>query len=306
MAPPIDYEGYLPANGHSRWNQSFYFNAYDPRSRVGCFIRFGFMENLDLSNCWCYFFRDGKPLFQRINANLPYTPARLTEGVELAGLRVKSVDPLKRARITLDDPDFAVDLTWEAAAPLMDSIALTAGRAGDGSFEREIASAHWEGPCHVSGIVTLRGGERIEVAGNGARDLAAGPRDWNAMRHYRLAMPIFEDGLTVVGIHGISDAGKDAYMKMLHDGLQWHGIEVMEDHVEFDADDMTAQRVKWVVSVADGRSWTIRGENLFRCFIPVDTFMLAEHMMKFVRDDGEVGYGLVECGYRFPWSGNGN
>jgi hypothetical protein len=300
----VDFEGYISANEHLRWNQSVYFNAYDPESRIGCFIRLGFMENLKLTNCWAVFFLDGKPLFQRINANLPYTQARMDRGVELAGFRVTRIEPLNRARIQFEDTNFAADLTWEATQPMMDSIAFTAD-AGDGSFARNVAHAHLEGSCRVTGNLMLRDARSVQFNGMGARDVAAGTRDWDALRHYRLAMPIFNDGLTIIGIHGISNVGKSAYMKMLHDGQKWVRIGQMEDELEFEDDDMTVRATTWKVSAEDGRRWTVTGRRLFRCFIPFDTFMLAEHMMEFTREDGVVGYGLLECGFRFPWSGNG-
>ena len=41
----LDPEGYCPANDHPDWNQSFYFNFYDPERRTGAFIRVGILEN---------------------------------------------------------------------------------------------------------------------------------------------------------------------------------------------------------------------------------------------------------------------
>ncbi|MET0657573.1 MAG: hypothetical protein ABW110_05375, partial [Steroidobacteraceae bacterium] len=200
--------------------------------------------------------------------------------------------------------DFALDLSWSALQPLNDSIALSAD--AEGSFERSIAHAHFEGSCRVVGTIKYRGAKGVEFDGHGARDIAAGPRDWNALRHYRLAMPIFADGLTIIGIHGISDAGKDSYMKMLHDGHSWQRIAQLRDELQFEEDDMTVKRADWSASAENGTQYRVSGRRLFHCFLPLDSFMLAEHMMEFKRDDGAVGYGLVECGYRFPWSGNGN
>jgi hypothetical protein len=33
--------------------------------------------------------------------------------------------------------------------------------------------------------------------------------------------------------------------------------------------------------------------------------VVTEHMMEYTLADGTKGYGLGECGFRFPWSGNG-
>ena len=105
-------EDYWPANDHPRWNQSVYFNFYDPAQRIGCFIRVGILENLGETNSWFVFFKDGKPLFNRTNMNLPYTSTRLGlgDGLEVAGMRLRSVEPLSKAHVTFDERDFKVDL----------------------------------------------------------------------------------------------------------------------------------------------------------------------------------------------------
>ena len=80
MATNLDPEGYCPASDHPRWNQSFYFNFYDPATKTGAFIRAGILENVKEANNWFVFFRDGRPLFNRLNMNLPYTDKRLVDG----------------------------------------------------------------------------------------------------------------------------------------------------------------------------------------------------------------------------------
>jgi len=76
----------------------------------------------------------------------------------------------------------------------------------EGTFAREIAAIHLEGPCSVKGCVTVRR-DRIAVYGNGFRDNAAGVRNWDLLRHYRLAWPVFDNGMALAGIHGISTSG---------------------------------------------------------------------------------------------------
>ncbi|MGE4431552.1 MAG: hypothetical protein AB7E05_12500 [Sphingobium sp.] len=298
------FEGLVPSDGHPLWNQSYYFNAYDPVTRTGCFLRLGFMEEQACCNSWLVVFRDGKPLFQRSNAALPYTPLRPLDGVELDGLRVEVEEPLQKARVRFASRELDFDLLWEGLQPLQDSIALSADE--DGAFAEDIAHAHLEGTCRVTGTVRQRDGAILPFEGKGGRDIAAGPRDWGALAHYRIAFPIFDDGMTLIGIHGIADGGRHAYMRMLHDGTAWHKIARLDDELLFDADDMTVRTTRWTAELADGRNWTVEGRTLFRAFIPHDGFMLAEHMAEFTRDDGATGYGLIECGYRFPWSGNGN
>lgn len=303
-ATNLDPEGYCPANDHPDWNQSFYFNFYDPAQKTGGFIRVGILENRNEANLWFVFFRDGRPLFTRLNMNLPYTPDRLAGGVTLAGVTLKALEPLKSASVTFDEASFKVDLAWDAILPMTDSIELSAGGADDG-FAKEISHYHPEGTCRVSGTITLRDGEEIAIDGKGFRDLSFGPRNWDYMRHYRLAWPIFDNGLSIVAVHGFTTEGSDAWMRMVGKDGKWIGVTDIEDRNVFEVDEMTIQSMHWKVTDADGDMHEFIGKPLFRWFFPFDTFVVAEHMMEYTLADGTKGYGLGECGYRFPWAGNG-
>ncbi|GAC1619778.1 MAG: hypothetical protein NVS9B10_00850 [Nevskia sp.] len=304
MATPLDPEGYCAASEHPRWNQSVYFNFYDPAAKTGCFIRVGILENRREMNNWFVFFRDGKPLFTRLNMNLPYTDARLAGGLEVAGVHLVATEPLKQARVTFDQPDFKVDLTWDAILPMQDAIHLSQSGSDD-AFAKEIAHVHLEGTCRVSGTITLATGEVIVIDGKGFRDIAVGPRNWDFLRHYRLAWPIFDNGLSIVAIHGISTTGQDAYMRMVGKDGRWITVKHIEDRNVFEADGMTIREMHWKVTDADDVVHAFSARRLFTWMFPFDTFVLTEQMMEYRLADGTLGHGLGECGFRFPWAGNG-
>jgi hypothetical protein len=289
----------LAADGRRQWNQSYYFNAYDPESRIGCIIRAGFMEGLGKANSWTVFFIDGKLMFHRFNADLPCPDERLADGVRLGDMELLSLDPLKAARIALDTGDFAFDLTWRELHPLVDAVSLD--RSDTASFIDTFAHAHLEGTSRVSGSVTLPGGERRAFSGTGARDIAAGIRDWGRMEHYRVAWPIFEDGTSIVAVHGFS-GGHSSFMSMANFGDGWKRIADNTEDYDFADDGMTVKETRWSVTSADGQNIAFTGTPLFRCFLPADSYVLAEHIARFVRDDGVIGYGLVECGFKLPWN----
>ena len=300
----LNPEGYCPANDHPDWNQSFYFNFYDPAQKTGAFIRVGILENRNEANLWFVFFRDGRPLFTRLNMNLPYTSDRLADGITLAGVTLKSVEPLKSASVTFDQPHFKVDLAWNAILPMTDSIELSAGGEDD-AFAKEMTHYHPEGTCRVTGTITLVDGETIAIDGKGFRDLSFGPRNWDFMRHYRLAWPIFDNGLAIVAVHGIATNGSDNYMRMVGKNGKWIGVTDIQERIVFEDDDMTMKSCEWTVTDADGDVHRFTGRRIFRWMFPFDTFVLTEHMMEYTLADGTIGYGLGECGFRFPWAGNG-
>lgn len=300
----VDPEGYCPANDHPRWNQSVYFNFYDPVQRTGCFIRVGILENQHESNCWFAFFRDGKPLFTRINMNLPYTPKRIADGLDIAGIRISSLERLTRARVEFEQPDFAVDLQWDAILPMQDAIELTKGGEDDG-FAKEIAHIHMEGTCRVSGTIRLRDGNTIAIDGKGFRDIAVGPRNWDFIRHYRLVWPIFDNGVAIVATHGVSIEGQHAHIKMIGRNGSWAPVSDIVDRNVYEKDEMTLQSMDWAVTAASGEKYAFTARPLYRWTFPFDTYVLTEHMMEYTLSDGTKGYGLGECGFRFPWEGNG-
>lgn len=303
-ASKVDPEGYCPANDHPDWNQSFYFNFYDPAQRTGAFIRIGILENRQEANLWFVFFRDGRPLFSRLNLNLPYTAERLTGGITLAGVTLMALEPLKTAQVTFDEPHFKVDLRWDAILPMTDSLELSASGADD-TFAAEMSHYHPEGTCAVTGRIILRDGETIQVDGKGFRDLSFGPRNWDSLSHYRLAWPIFDNGLAIVAVHGFATNGSDNYMRMAGKNGKWIGVTDIKERIVFEDDDMTMRSGEWAVTDADGDVHEFTSRRIFRWMFPLDTFVVTEHIMEYTLADGTKGYGLGECGFRFPWAGNG-
>lgn len=292
------YEGYIAANDNARWNQSWYYQAYDPLSRIGAFIRIGLLENQHEANSWLIVFRDGRPLFTRTNLNLPYTPQRPLDGIDIAGMRIHAEVPLKKTRITLDSPDFSMDLVWDELAPMADCIAMTQDH--EGSFAREVAHIHLEGVSTVTGTLVHRG-ERMDVNAKGFRDIAAGVRNWDGLKHYRLAWPVFENGVAFAGVHGISTSGQSAYMRMMYDGTQWRRVKQIDDRMDFDAEGFAVTSAQWTFVDELDRRWEMSGRPLFNWLFPFDTFVLREQLVEFRLADGTLGYGLYETGYRLPW-----
>jgi hypothetical protein len=293
------FEGYIAGNDHPQWNQSFYYQFYDPKTRTGALIRIGLLENQQQANTWFIVFRDGRPLFTRTNMNLPYTKTRPADGLELAGMRVHAVVPLKQTRITLASPDFSADFTWNEWAPMEDCIAKTHDA---GSFASEIAHIHLEGTSKVTGHIVHRG-ERSEVDGIGFRDVAAGPRNWDGLLHYRLAWPVFENGTALAGIHGFSTGGQSAYMKMYYDGSRWLKVGELHDQMVYADDGLSAKSAAWSFTDETGKVHAFTARPLFHWLFPLDTFVLCEQVMEYRKSDGTVGYGLYETGYRLPWKG---
>lgn len=293
------FESHVAGAGEAKWNQSYYFNAYDPVSRTGCLVRIGLMENANQANSWLIVFQDGLPIFTRTNLNLPYTRERPATGMHIAGMHIETLEPLRKLRIRFDEADFAMDLLWTGTQKMADCMAMSKGDSG--SFAEEIAHVHLEGPCLVTGHMVVRGA-RLGFQGMGIRDVAAGVRNWDGLQHYRLAWPVFENGMVFCGVRGDNTAGQSAYMRMFHDGKEWLRVSAIEDqNVYEDFCPFTVREMRWRFTDEKGRAHAFTAKPLFRWLFAQDTFVVCEQMMEFRLDDGSVGYGLSEGGFRLPW-----
>jgi hypothetical protein len=294
------FEGYIAANNDKYWNQSYYYNAFDPKTGTALLIRVGLLENQQESNSWFIVFQNGRPIFARTNINLPYTKTRPMEGMELAGMRITAEVPLKKTRITFKSPNFSAELVWDELHPLADCIAMS--NDNKGSFATDIAHIHLEGTSTVTGYIEHYG-QRSEVNAKGFRDIAAGPRNWDALKHYRLGWPIFENGMALSAIRGMTTGGQSAYMKMFHDGTQWRRIQSLDEELDFVADGFAVSGARFNFVDDQDRKFHITAKPLFGWLFPVDTFLVREQLAEFRLNDTVVGHGMVETGYRLPFNG---
>ncbi len=293
------FEYLAPGDGNPRWNQSFYYQFYDPKTKVGALIRIGLLENLKETNSWFVFFKDGLPIYNRVNMNLPYTSDRPANGIKVAGMYVHAVEPLKKTRILFSDVDFSVDLVWDERNPMANAIAMDSGKE---TFSSEMAHVHLEGTSNITGHIIHRG-VRTEINGTGFRDIGVGPRNWDALNHYRLAWPVFEDGSALAGVRAISTSGDTTYMRMYHDGKKWLRVTNIDEKQSYAEDTFSIATANWKWTDENGKQYEMTCKPLLRWFFSLDTFIMCEQIMEYRRNDGVVGYGLYENGYRLPWKG---
>src|SRR3546814_18044055 len=72
------------------------------------------------------------------------------------------------------------------------------------------------------------------------------------MGDYRLAWPIFDNGLSIVAVHGFSTTGKDAWMRMVGKDGRWLAVTDVRERIEFEDDDITMRTGEWQVTDAEG------------------------------------------------------
>lgn len=181
------------------YNESMYFNFYDPEGRLGGFFRIGNRPNehrAEVTAC-CYlpdgrigfmFGRpeiDGNEAFAAGGMSFSVTEPFKTLEVAYSGTLLMLDEPLQMAhpeRAFNENPTLPAEvrLSFHGAAPMF-------GGESDVAHERpgeEFARAHYEQLVHAVGTVKV--GERDhEVNGYGLRDHSWGKRTWQAPWYYR-------------------------------------------------------------------------------------------------------------------------
>lgn len=184
--------------GEPTFNESAYFNFYDPAARLGGFVRIGNRPGEGHAEMTvCLYPPAGGAAFM-------FWPAELSgnDGFDAAGLQFELLEPLAEHRITyagtccmlakphdLLDPRRAfadnphvqvkIDLRYRA---------LSEAFGGEPRTPRpdapEFARGHFEQHGRASGVITIDGTEHL-IDGVGLRDRSWGPRTWQALERYR-------------------------------------------------------------------------------------------------------------------------
>ena len=195
------------------FNESMYFNVYDPERRLGGFFRLGNRANEGTGEMTaCLYLPDGRVAFMFRRPRVADNSA-----FDAAGMRFDVVEPFTELRVAygghvvvLDDPlemsdpraaftgnphlDCAVALTYRGRSAMF-------GGEPDHPAERpgeEFARGHYEQLVEASGTVAV-GDESWEVRGFGLRDHSWGPRYWQAPWYYRWLTANFGPGFGFMG-----------------------------------------------------------------------------------------------------------
>lgn len=193
------------------FNESMYFNFFDPDRRLGGFLRIGNRPNEGYAEMTAtVFLPDGRVLFD-------FQRPRITDNgaFDAAGTCFEVVTPTERLRtsyrgdpLALREPREMIDprraFTSNPRTPLFVDLVHTAvgpiyGSAHDqdeaeASHEEQFAKAHYEQHMRVTGAVEI-GGERVHISGYGLRDHSWGPRYWQAIEGYEWLTMNFGDDL---------------------------------------------------------------------------------------------------------------
>ena len=303
----------------TNYNESMYFNVFDPVQKIGGWFRIGNRVNegyAELSAC--LYLPDGRVGFM-FNRPKIDTNDELNAG----GMRIQVLEPFKRLRVTYDGKmlllnkplemahpsrafknnplvDCTVDLDYRGIAPMYGGRPVLP----DGSDipvdpEKSFAKAHYEQHMSASGTFTI-GAERWQVDGFGLRDKSWGPRYWQSVSWYRwLPMNFGADFGMMLSIIGSDDGAVRRSGMVLRNGEY---VMITDARIESEWDENYYQTRFRAWAKTDEREYEVHGTVL--SMIPLRNrrtrddgtelvTRITEGMTEYTCD-GKTGYGLSE------------
>jgi len=302
----------------STFNESMYFNVFDPASGFGGFFRLGNRANEGTAEMTvCLYLPDGRVGFW---FNRPTITSN--DAFDAAGLQFHVVEPFEELTVAydgpvllLDDPmiltDPKVAFTESPRTTCVADLRFTRvspmfGGEPEQPHERpgeEFARGHYEQLVRATGTLTV-GDLRIAVDGFGLRDHSWGPRTWQAPFYYRWLTGNLGGAAGFMASRVARRDSDGTRGGFFFDGTDLHLCDHVEITTTWATDGVHQQGVTAVLTssrpVGGGvpRSWTVHGE--VERMVPLrnrrdgQITRIAEGLTRWTLDDGRVGYGWSE------------
>ncbi len=318
----LESDDLMHANGgEENFNESAYYNFFDPARRAGGFVRLGNRPNEGYAEMTtCFYLPDGRVafIFKRpsISSN---------EGHDAGGLRFEVVRPFVEHRLTyrgrccllvnpLEMADPKTAFTTNPLVPVeldVRYLGLSPGYGGelrrrDGErwvsvrsekAGQEFAKGHLEQHGKAVGTLTVDG-ERFELDAPGLRDRSWGPRYWQAPKYYRWLTMSFGEDLGAVPVVTVNrDGGEIHAGYVFRKGRANERIVRTEIETDFSGEQRLHDRIRVRATTEHGETVEITGKVL--SMIPLrnrrdgKVTRIAEGMTEWRWGD-RVGYGLAE------------
>ncbi len=303
IRPEDDYTH--PLGPEPNFNESVYFNFFDPSQNRGGFVRIGNRANEGYAEMtvivWnpdsSAFFYYAKP---EISSN---------DGWNAGGLEVQVLEPAEKVRtiyegkaLYLANPEdmqnpsrafkdnprkpLRIDLTHFAAGPMYGHV----GEPGDGN---DFARAHTEQHMKVQGTLKLDEDE-INFSGWGLRDHSWGPRFWQSTPGYRWITGNFGDDLGMVLTTGTDGVGRGVF----HVGEELVKVEHVLLTPSYEDGTGFHRALSAELTMEDGAKRHLDGQVMG--YIPLrnrrdgSITRVGEGMTEYTLDGERTGYGLSE------------
>lgn len=263
------------------YNESMYFNVFDPVKKAGGWFRIGNRPNEGhAETSVCIYLPDGRVAFS-------FGRPAITGNKEMnaGGLKIEVVEPFKKLKVTFDGPAVllerpremadprrafkenpsvrcTVELNYQGASPMYggETVRADGKPREDIDPSKSFAKAHYEQHCTAAGVITV-GDERFDISGCGLRDKSWGPRYWQAIDWYRWCpMNFGPDFGMMLSVIGDGKGGAREGGMVFRDGIYDH-IKVCKLDSDWDEYGyQTALRAK--VETHGGKKYEVTGKVL--------------------------------------------
>lgn len=299
------------------FNESMYFNVFDPSERLGGFFRLGNRANEGQAEMTtCLYLPDGRVGFQFQRPAIADNDA-----FDAGGMRFTVHEPFEHLSVEysgtvvlLEDPSAMADpRTAFKENPWVDcEVHLDYTRVSDmfgGEPEEpheapgeEFAKGHYEQLNEARGTITV-GDEVFDVHGYGLRDHSWGPRFWQAPWYYRWLTANFGREFGFMASRVAKRDGPGTRGGFVWDGERLRLVNDVQLTTTYVGDERYHAHIEATLTARDGESWSVRGSVLR--LIPLrnrrttpdgEQLMtrISEGMTRWELDDGRIGYGLSE------------
>ncbi|MEY2418289.1 MAG: hypothetical protein QOG90_969 [Actinomycetota bacterium] len=295
----------------STFNESMYFNVFDPASNFGGWFRCGNRALEGYAEMTvCLYFPDGRVGFYFNRPKIDNNDA-----FDAGGIKFTVVEPFKALTVEYDgevlmlkDPLQMADpkkaFTENPRVPCSVKLDYAGvsdmfGGESDENHEKEgeeFARGHYEQLVSATGVITV-GDERFEINGFGLRDHSWGPRTWQAPYYYRWLTANFGPKLGFMASRIARRESDGSRAGFLWDGETNKFINDVRIETDWQGDEQYHRNLTVKLTSGD-KEFTVKGEVMN--LIPLRNrreglvTRISEGMTKWTLEDGTVGYGLSE------------
>lgn len=279
-----------PAGEGALWNDSMYFNCYDPTAEIGIVTRIGILPNQGQANALFFAVKNGD--LAGLHVRSEDHSAGDWDDLSVAGVRYRVVEPFARCRIMSDAPGLNAEIE---VIPFTPPVAYH-GAHGNVTDAYGVATGHYEQSCRIEGWIELNG-DKHQVEGFGQRDHSWGIRDWAGVDWWYWVSPIFGEDFSL-NVFKARGGGTTSEGGMLW--LDGRVSRVVSADVELDIDsDGRQQRARLSGKDTDGRAFEVQGDRVALVTLPVGQAVVDEAFFRFVMEN-RTGYGVFEYLHRAP------
>ena len=300
----------------SNFNESMYFNVYDPAQKVGGWFRCGNRANEGYAEMTvCLYLPDGRVAFMYKRPEISHNNA-----FDAGGIRFDVITPFERLDVSYTGKVVVLDEPLQMADPKKaftdnpyaecevrieySGVSAMFGGEPDHPHEKpgeEFAKGHYE--QLIAGKGTIRvGDEEWEIDGFGLRDHSWGPRYWQAPWYYRWLTANFGADFGFMGSRVARREGEGTRGGFVWEDGKLHLCNDFEIATEWTSEDTYHESISATLRSGD-KEWKVTGKVID--LIPLRNrrpdpegkmlvTRISEGMTEWTLSDGRKGYGLSE------------